>query len=123
MQVIHVGNDANDAMRPFESRLFSFRSGDEFKHRIGPIDMSADGIPGRKHAAREGLADDSDGLLNLVILRIEIAAFKNGHAERGEKAGRDGAPHRARIVFAMDLAISRKLQTWAEVVGIAPGSN
>jgi hypothetical protein len=28
--------------------------------------MLADGIPGRKHTAREGLADDSDGLLNLV---------------------------------------------------------
>src|ERR1700723_3819663 len=123
MQVVHVGNDADDAMRPYETRLCSVSSGDEFEHGIGPIDMLADGIPGSKHAAREGLGDDSDRLLNLVILRIEIAAFENGHAERGEKAGGDGAPHRARIVFAMDVAISRKLQTWAEVVGIAPWSN
>ena len=69
-------------------------------------------------------ADDHDRISTLVIiLRVEIAPGKNGNAQRVEKAGRDGAPLRARIVFAADVTITGELQTGAEGVGIAPGSN
>ena len=106
------------------NRDFSrFAAGKELEDGIGPIDVPVDRILTRKHALCESRADDDDRLLILVIERVEIAPGKNGNAKRGEKAGRDGSPLRARIVFAMDVTITRELQTYTEVVGIAPGSD
>src|SRR5207249_1349335 len=99
-------------------------AGKELKHGIGPIDMPIDRILTRKHALRESRADDHHRLLILVIERVEIAPGNNGNAQRGEKAGRDVTPQRARVVFAMDVTITRELQTYTEAaVGITPGSD
>ena len=46
----------------------------------------------------KSLADDHDRLVILVIERVEIAAGKNGSAQRAEKAGRNRTRLRARIV-------------------------
>jgi hypothetical protein len=85
--------------------------------------MPIDRIHTRKHARREGRADDHDRRLSLVIERIEIAAGHHGNTKGAEEAGRDGAPHRARIVLAMGVTITRELQPNPEVVGIPPGSD
>ena len=86
--------------------------------------MAVDRILARKHLLRESGADDHDRLVSLVIERVEIAPGKNGNAQRAEKAGRDGTPQRARIVFAMDVTITRVLQAYTEAAaGITPGSD
>ena len=125
MFVVHIGGDPDNAVRRREARLFARRlPGSELEHRIGPIDMPIDRILARKHLPRQSRADDHDRLAIAVIERIEIAAGNDGNAKRGEKAGRDGAPQRARIVFAMGVTIAGELQTYAEAAaGITPGSD
>src|SRR5260370_27682259 len=123
MFVVHIGGDPNNAVWRGKSRLFACSALHELEHRIGPIYMPIDGILTRKHALCQSRADDHDRLSIRVIERVEIASGNNGNAKRGEKAGRDGTPQRARIVFAMDVTISRELKTWTEVVGITPGSD
>jgi len=120
MVVVHIGGDTDNAVRGSDPRLFVRSSGNILEHRIGPIDMPVDRILTRKHLLRESGADDHDRLVSLVIERVEIAPGNNGNAQRAEKAGRDGTPQRAGIVFAMDVAITRELQAWTEVVGITP---
>ena len=124
MFVVHIGGDPNNAVRRRKSLLFALGPGKELEHGIGPIDMSIDRILTRKHAVCESRADDHDRLSILVIERVEIAPGNNGNAQRGEKAGRDGTPQRARIVFAMGVTITRELQTYTEAAaGITPGSD
>ena len=72
---------------------------------------------------RKSLADDHHRLVILVIERVEIAAGKNGSAQRAEKAGRNRTRLRARIVCAMRVTIAGELQTYTEVLGVTPGSN
>src|ERR1700722_10702479 len=123
MFVVHIGGYANDAVRGFESRLVRFRPGKELEHGIGPIDMPIDRVLTGKHIPCETRADDRDWLLILVVERVEIAAGNDGNAERCEKAGRDGPPLRARIVFSMDVTITRELQTYGKPFGITPWSD
>src|SRR5580658_4230856 len=86
--------------------------------------MAIDRILAGKHLPCESRADDHDRLVSLVIERVEIAPGDNGNAQRAEKAGRDATPQRARIVLAMDVTITRELQTYVEAaVGITPGSD
>src|SRR5260370_4069876 len=123
MIVVHIGCDPNNAVWRRKSRLFARSALKEFEHGIGPIDMPIDRILTRKHALRQSRADDRDRLSILVIERVEIAAGNNGNAKRGDKAGRNVAPHRAQSVFAVDVTITRELQTLTEVVGITPRSD
>jgi hypothetical protein len=86
--------------------------------------MAIDRILAGKHLLCESGADDHDRLVSLVIERVEIAPGNNGNSQRAEKAGRDATPQRARIVFTMDVTITRVLQTYVEAAaGITPGSD
>src|SRR5882724_6874520 len=124
MFVVHIGGDPNNAVWRRKSRFFALSALHELEHRIGPIYMPIDGILTRKHALCQSRADDHDRLSIRVIKRVEIAPGNNGNAKRGEKAGRDGTPQRARIVFSMNVSITRKLQTYTEASpGITPGSD
>ena len=61
--------------------------------------------------------------MSLVIERVEIAPGNNGNASALKKPERV-TPQRARIVFAMDVTITRELQTYIEAAaGITPGSD
>ena len=75
MLVVYVGGDANDAVRPAETRLFGVGSGDEFKDRIRPVDVASDGMLSGPHALGQGLADDGHGLAILVIEVVEVASL------------------------------------------------
>src|SRR6266852_2479818 len=117
--VVNIGSDANDAVRR------GANPGDEFDHGIRPIDMPIDGILIGKHSLRESLTDDSDRFFALAVELIEIAAGEDGNAERGKKAGRDGAQLGARIFLAGDanVTVRRKLKAGAKAAGIAPGND
>src|SRR4029077_12357830 len=124
MFVVHIGSDANNAVRRPHARFFAIASPKKFEHGIGPIDVPINRVFAGKHALCESLADDHDRVSTLVIiLLVEIAPGKNGNSQRIEKAGRDGAQLRARIVFAVDVTITGELQTGTEGVGVTPGSN
>src|SRR6202007_3458667 len=110
MLVVDVGGNPDNSVRRRKSRFVARSAGKKLEHGIGPIDMPIDRILPRKHALGESRANDRDRLSILVIERVEIAAGNNGNAKRGEKAGRDGSPQRPRIVFAMDVTITRELK-------------
>src|SRR6267378_3783091 len=95
--------------------------GGELHHGIGPIDMPADGILIGEHALCESLADDSDGLFTLGVEVVEIAAAKDGHAERGKESCRDDAQLRARIlVGSVNMTVGGELQSETARADIAP---
>src|SRR5712692_5527375 len=125
MFVVNIGSDANDAVR-------RNADGDEFHHRISPIDVSLDGILIGEYSLSEGLTDDYNQFfaaairfLALAVELIEIAAGDDGNAQRGKKAGRDGAELGARIFFAgpADIAVRRKLKAGAKAARVAPGND
>jgi hypothetical protein len=123
MFVVDVGGNPNNSVWRRKSRLFARSAGKELEHGIGPIDMPIDRVLNGKHALGESRANNRDRLSILVIERVEIAAGNNGNAKSGEKAGRDGAPKRARIVFAMNMTITRELEAYTEVLRITPRSD
>ena len=73
---------------------------------------------------RDALADDDDFFGVFAIEVVEIAAFDDGDAERGEKSGRDGAELRAGIFFAIGahVALCGELEAGAEDAFVAPGN-
>jgi len=75
--------------------------GGESQHRIGPIDVAADGILIGEHAPRESLTDDSDGLFPFLPSRpSKSRAGDDGNASEAKESGRADAQLRARILFA-----------------------
>src|ERR1700730_14682556 len=123
MFVVDVGGNPNNSAWRRKSRLFARSAGKELEHGIGPIDMPIDRILTGKHAVDESRANNRDRLSILVIERVEIAAGNNGNAKSGEKAGRDGAPKRARIVFALNMTITRELEAYTAVLCITARSD
>src|SRR5262249_51265457 len=89
---------------------------------IGPEDVPIDRVLIGEHSLRECLADDGYGLFAFHIELIEIAAGKDGNAERCKESGRDHTILCAGILYARGMTIGTELQgrTGADV---APGSN
>src|SRR5216684_3110494 len=117
--VVNIRGDANDAVRR------GANPGDEFYHRIRPIEMPIDGVLIGEHSLSASLTDHNDRFFVLAVELIEIAAGDDGNTERGKKAGRDGAQLGARIFLAggTNVAIRRKLKARAKAAGIAPGND
>src|SRR5262249_5494122 len=89
---------------------------------IGPEDVPIDRVLIGEHSLRECLADDGDGLFAFHIELIEIAAGKDGNAERCKESGRDHTKLCAGILYARGMAIGTELQGRTGA-GVAPGSN
>src|ERR1700733_10675298 len=95
----------------------------KFHDRVGPHNVLVERVGVREHFYGDALADDDDFFAVFAIEVVEIAPFDDGHAESGEKSGRDGAELRVRIFFAVGarVALRGELEAGAEDAFIAPG--
>ncbi len=117
VRIVYIGGDADNAA----GRTADI---DEFDDRIGPHHVVIERILSGKHALRDALADDDDGLAAAAVGVVEIAAGDHRNSERSEETGRDGAEAGARVFLAgsAHVAVSRKLQPERGITRIAPGN-
>ena len=86
--------------------------------------MPIDGVLIWKHAFRQCLADDGDGLLACNVELIEIAPGNDWDAEGRKKSGRDHSILRSRILLACTVIVTRGTELQSGTgADIAPGSD
>src|SRR6185503_2165126 len=90
--------------------------------RVGPPDTVIQRLAAGIQALGDALADDHDPFAAGAILRREIAAGEDRHAERREETRRDVAQPPVRVLLAVGrrVAVAGELKAGAERAGVAP---